>query len=343
MTDTVWMDTENNLLCFVDQTKLPGEYSVCSVCSADEIYSAIKRLAIRGAPAIGVAAAIGLYCVSVRFEDREPQGFLKSLKETAKMLDSARPTAVNLSWALARMQKTAERAANSDIEGIKSALKKEALDIYGEDILVCKKIGQNGLSLLKNGFGILTHCNAGALAAVRYGTALAPVYAGREKGWDFKVYADETRPLLQGARLTAYELCENGIDTTLICDNMAASLMQKGVIDAVLVGCDRVAANGDTANKIGTLGLAVLARNFSVPFYVCAPFSTIDFSCKSGEEIVIEQREWSEVTELFFSSRITHPDVKVYNPAFDVTPTEMISAFITEKGVFTPEELQRGL
>lgn len=333
MQDTVWMDTENNLLCFIDQTKLPNEKAIRSVYEARDIYDAIKTLAVRGAPAIGVAAAIGLYAACTRFEDKETEGFLYSLKKTAELLNSSRPTAVNLSWALGRMLSAAE---GKSVEKIKAVLKKEALKIVREDIQVCKKIGENGLSLLNKNARILTHCNAGALAAVRYGTALAPIYIGKEKGYNFKVYCDETRPLLQGARLTAYELCENGIDTTLICDNMAASLLQKGMIDAVLVGCDRVAANGDTANKIGTLGVAVLARNFNIPFYVCAPYSTIDYKCESGKDIIIEQREQSEVTELHYTHRMSHPEVKVYNPAFDVTPAEYITAFITEKGVFSP-------
>lgn len=340
LTDTVWMDTENDLLCCIDQTKLPNEKVILSLHEAKDIYTAIKTLAVRGAPAIGVAAAIGLHAASSRFEDTESEGFLYSLKKTAEFLNSSRPTAVNLSWALSRMINTAEQNKDKNVSEIRAVLKEEALAIYNEDIAVCRKIGENGVSLLKDGFCILTHCNAGALAAVRYGTALAPIYVGKEKGLTLHVYADETRPLLQGARLTAYELCENGIDTTLICDNMAASLMQKGKIDAVIVGCDRVAANGDAANKIGTLGVAVLAKTFGVPFYISAPFSTIDFSCKSGEDIVIEQRAGEEVTELHYKKRMTHPEVKVYNPAFDVTPAEYITAFITEKGIIKPEELQ---
>ncbi|HAN21961.1 MAG: S-methyl-5-thioribose-1-phosphate isomerase [Clostridiales bacterium GWF2_36_10] len=339
LTDTVWMDQEKDLLCCIDQTKLPNEKVVISIYEARDTYSAIKRLAVRGAPAIGVAAAIGLYAACVRFEDKEVQGFLYSLNKTAELLNSSRPTAVNLSWALKRMLAIAENYSQSNVNNLKAVLKAEALNIYNEDIEVCRKIGENGLSLLKDGSSILTHCNAGSLAAVRYGTALAPIYIGKEKGYNFKVYADETRPLLQGARLTAYELCENGIDTTLICDNMSASLMQKGMVDAVLVGCDRVAANGDTANKIGTLGVALIAKAYSVPFYVCAPYSTIDYSCKSGEDIIIEQRDASEVMELHFINRMTHPDAKVYNPAFDVTPAELITAFITEKGVFSPKRI----
>ena len=339
MTDTVWMDTKNDLLCCIDQTRLPSERATLELHEARDIYSAIKRLSVRGAPAIGVAAAIGLYAACARFEDKETEGFLYSLGKTASLLNASRPTAVNLSWALERMLAVADRNKSKTVEKIKAALKKEALAIHSEDIAVCRKIGENGLALLKDGYSILTHCNAGALAAVRYGTALAPIYIGKEKGYSFKVFADETRPLRQGARLTAYELCENEIDTTLICDNMAASLMRKGVIDAVLVGCDRVAANGDTANKIGTLGVALIAKAFSVPFYVCAPYSTIDFTCGSGEDIVIEERDAHEVTELHYKTRMTHPAAKVYNPAFDVTPAELITAFITEKGIFSPDTI----
>lgn len=341
--DTVWMDTEKDALCCIDQTKLPERVVFLTLYEAKEIYTAIKNLVIRGAPAIGVAAAIGLYSVCARFEDTTSEGFLYSLQKTAELLNSSRPTAVNLSWALKRMLLKAEQNKNESVEDIKSILKKEAISIYEEDIRVCYKIGENGLSVLKDGYKILTHCNAGSLAAVRYGTALAPIYVGKEKGYNFKVYADETRPLLQGARLTAFELCENGIDTTLLCDNMSASLMQKGEVDAVIVGCDRVAANGDAANKIGTLGVAIIAKMFSVPFYVCAPFSTIDFNCKSGKDIIIEQRAPSEVIDLHYTHRMTHPDAKVYNPAFDVTPADLITAFITEKGVFAPKELKGDL
>jgi len=340
MTDTVWMDTENDLLCCIDQRKLPNETTVLSLSKAEDIYFAIKTLAVRGAPAIGIAAAIGLYAVSARFHETESAGFFYALKKTADYLNAARPTAVNLSWALSRMVKTAERNIDKSVSEIKAALKAEALTIYSEDIAVCRKIGEYGVGLIKDGYRILTHCNAGALAAVRYGTALAPIYVAKEMGFTLHVFADETRPLLQGARLTAYELCANGIDTTLICDNMAASLMQKGQIDAVFVGCDRVALNGDATNKIGTLGVAVLAKTFGVPFYVCAPFSTVDFACPTGANIVIEQRAPEEVTELHYKQRMTHPKVKVYNPAFDVTPAEYITAFVTEKGILKPAELR---
>lgn len=339
MTDTVWLDEEKDLLMYIDQTKLPQELSICSCKDVFELFHIIKRLAIRGAPAIGVGAAIGLYAASSRFEDESEEGFLYSLKKSAQHINSSRPTAVNLSWALKRMVCCAENAIGSGIDGMKSALKKEALSIYNEDIETCRKIGEYGERLIADGATVLTHCNAGALAAVRYGTALAPVYIAAEKGKRVSVYSDETRPLLQGARLTVYELAESGIPVTLQCDNMAASLMSQGKIDAVFVGADRVAKNGDAANKIGTLGVAIIAKYYNIPFYVCAPFSTIDFECESGKNIVIEQRVATEVTDMHYKHKMTHKDAQVYNPAFDVTPAELITAIITERGVFKSDEL----
>ncbi len=340
MIDTVWLDEENDLLMYIDQTKLPNELSVCSCKDTFDLYGIIKRLAIRGAPAIGVGAAIGLYAAASRFEDESEAGFLYSVKKSAEYVNNSRPTAVNLSWALRRMVKRAEDALGSGVDGIKAALKQEALNIYNEDIETCRKIGEYGEKLINDGDGILTHCNAGSLAAVRYGTALAPIYVAVENGKNISVYSDETRPLLQGARLTVYELAESGIDVTLQCDNMAASLMSSGKINAVFVGADRVAANGDAANKIGTLGVAIIAKHFGIPFYVCAPFSTIDFDCPNGDSIVIEQRAATEVTELHYVQNMTHKDAKVFNPAFDVTPAELISGIITERGVFKGGELQ---
>ena len=331
MKDTVWLDEENDLLMYIDQTKLPNHESVCACNDAFELCDIIKRLSIRGAPAIGVGAAIGLYAAAKRFEDETEDGFLYSFRKTA----------VNLAYGVERMQKCAENSKGLGVEGIKSALKKEAIDIYNEDIETCKMIGIYGDTLIKDGMGILTHCNAGALATVRYGTALSPIYVANENGKKLRVYADETRPLLQGARLTAYELCENRIDVTLQCDNMVSSLMSQGLIDMVLVGADRVAANGDTANKIGTSGVAIIAKHYNIPFYVCAPFSTIDFNCKNGDEIIIEQRDGREVTEMHYTAPMSHKNVKVYNPAFDVTKSELITAIITEKGIFKSNELSK--
>ncbi len=341
MKDTVWLDEEKDLLMYIDQTKLPNVCEVCSCDNISDLYEIIKRLSIRGAPAIGVGAAIGLYAAAKRFEDESEDAFLHSFSKSAEYVNCSRPTAVNLSWAVKRMVECANRNKGNGVDAIKAALKAEAKAIYLEDIDTCRKIGEYGEKLIKDGDSILTHCNAGALAAVRYGTALSPIYVAHENGKKVHVYADETRPLLQGARLTAYELAENGIDVTLQCDNMVSSLMAQGKIDAVFVGADRVARNGDTANKIGTSGVAIIAKHYGVPFYVCAPFSTIDFNCESGKDIIIEQRSEYEVTEMHYLKRMTHKDVKVYNPAFDVTDSKLISGIITERGVFTGDELYR--
>lgn len=340
MKDTVWLDEEKDLLMYIDQTKLPQNIEICSCDNIYDLHDVIKRLAIRGAPAIGVGAAIGLYAAAVRLEEQNVEEFLYSLDKFAEYLISSRPTAVNLSWAVNRMVKRAKAEQDGGVEHIKASLKQEALKIYNEDIQTCRNIGLYGEKLIPDGANILTHCNAGSLAAVRYGTALAPVYVAAEKGKKLAVYSDETRPLLQGARLTVFELAESGIDVTLQCDNMAASLMSQGKIDIVFVGADRVAENGDAANKIGTLGVAIIAKHYGIPFYVCAPFSTIDFDCKSGRDIVIEQRSPEEVTAMHYEKMMTHPNAKVYNPAFDVTPAELITGIITERGVFKPNELR---
>lgn len=340
MKDTVWLDEEKDLLMYIDQTKLPQNIEICSCDNIFDLHDIIKRLAIRGAPAIGVGAAIGFYVAVSRLEEESIEGFLYSLDKFAEHLISSRPTAVNLSWAVNRMVKKAKSEQNGGIEHIKAVLKQEALAIYNEDIETCRNIGLHGEKLIHDGANILTHCNAGSLAAVRYGTALAPVYVASEKGKKVSVYSDETRPLLQGARLTVFELAESGIDVTLQCDNMAASLMSQGKIDIIFVGADRVAENGDAANKIGTLGVAIIAKHYGIPFYVCAPFSTIDFDCKSGSDIVIEQRSPEEVSTMHYEKCMTHPKAKVYNPAFDVTPAELITGIITERGVFKPDELR---
>ena len=339
MRDTVWLDEERELLCYIDQTLLPNEQKICTCNNIFDLYEVIKRLSIRGAPAIGVGAAIGLYAAAARFEDESVDGFLYSFRKSCEIVSSSRPTAVNLSWAVKRMQDVAENAREGGVDGIKSALKSEALAIYNEDIATCRQIGIYGSELINDGDSVLTHCNAGALAAVRYGTALAPVYLAHESGKRVRVYADETRPLLQGARLTAFELAENGIPVTLQCDNMAASLMSKGMIDVIFVGADRVAKNGDVANKIGTLGLAIIAKHYGVPFYVCAPFSTVDLCCESGDDIVIEQRNGTEVSEMHYKKRMTHKNASIYNPAFDVTPAELITGIITERGIFKSGEI----
>ena len=331
--DTVALDESAHALVIIDQTLLPGEIKLLHLTKQNEIWEAIKVLRVRGAPAIGVAAAIGLYLAAREIEADDRAGFLEKLHGAADYLNSARPTAVNLSWALARMERAAVQSGAETPGELREALRRECLAIWEEDIDVCRRLGENGLTLVKPGFGLLTHCNAGQLATVRYGTATAPMYLGHARGYGFHVYCDETRPLLQGARLTSFELSSAGIDTTLICDNMAASVMKKGLIDAVFVGCDRVAANGDAANKIGTLGVAILAKHFGIPFYVVAPSSTIDMNTPTGADIVIEERDGSEICEMWYEQRMAPEGIKTWNPAFDVTDHDLISAIVTEYGV----------
>lgn len=339
--ETVDYDEENNALIIIDQTKLPVNIELISLTTAQEIWDAIYLLKVRGAPAIGVAAAIGLAVLARQIETKDIQEFRQILEKHREYLASSRPTAVNLSWALNRMMQLCDTYEGDSVQALQERLLQEALEMKQEDIAVCRKIGEYGLSLLQPGDGILTHCNAGQLATCKYGTATAPIYLGQEQGYGFRVYADETRPLLQGARLTAFELYSAGVDVTLLCDNMSASLMQQGKIQAVLVGCDRVAANGDTANKIGTAVVAAVAKQYQVPFYVCAPTSTIDFATPTGAEIVIEQRKPEEVSHMWYTNPMTAEGVKIYNPAFDVTDHELITGFITEKGVVKrPEELR---
>ena len=319
-------------LDIIDQTRLPGKLERLKLAEAEEIFRAIKTLAVRGAPAIGCAAALGLAACAQRFHAATRNEFLSRLAETADYLESSRPTAVNLAWALHRCCSAVRRSEETDPAVLLRRLLNEALEILAEDIDMCSAIGRNGLSLIRDNMGILTHCNAGALATGGCGTALAPVYAAKEAGLNIRVYSDETRPLLQGARLTAWELSYNGIDVTTICDSMAAQVMREGKVDLVIVGADRVAANGDAANKIGTYQLAITANYHHVPFYVAIPYSTIDRSLPDGSHIPIEQRHESEITT-FNGKRISPETIKVYNPAFDVTPAELITGYITEKGV----------
>ena len=303
--------------------------------TVEHVWDSIKQLKVRGAPAIGVAGAYGLVVAMREHTEVDRPAFLAELKKHAAYLDSARPTAVNLSWALNRVVAAVESSSGSDGRTLLNVLTETAEAIHREDIQLCKQIGENGVSLIKDGMGILTHCNAGRLATSEYGTATAPMYLAHERGVQFSVYSDESRPLLQGARLTAWELQRAGIDVYTITDNMAAFVMQQGLIDMVIVGTDRVAANGDVANKIGTMGVAILARHFGIPFYVASPFSTIDLATPTGADIVIEERGEDEVTH--FGHRRTAPEgIKVRNPAFDVTPHEFVTAFITDRGVIEP-------
>ncbi len=317
------IDFKNGKLFFLDQTVLPNRIEYINPRTKEDYYYAIKTLQVRGAPAIGIFAG---YAMALLDEDKY---------ELKKYLDSARPTAVNLSWATSRMIKAYESGKD---------LISEAVAIHNEDIEMCKKISEYGLSLLKDGDGILTHCNAGALATSEYGTGLGPLLLGKEEGYNFHAYVDETRPLLQGARLTSFELEKAGVDVTLICDNMASLVMKQGKINAVLVGTDRIAANGDIANKIGTSGVAILAQYYNIPFYVLGPYSTIDFNCPTGEDIIIEEREPSEIKEMWYKEPMALKETKCYNPAFDVTGHELITAIITDRGIIRApykENLQR--
>jgi len=331
--ETVDIDFNSMELVIIDQTKLPGSTEIIRLKEAQEIWDAIYLLKVRGAPAIGVSAAMGLYILAAKIEAADYDSFYTEFVKLRDFLDSSRPTAVNLHWALMRMDRLVQSMKDNTIPDILDALKKECIAIKEEDIWVCKTIGEYGLALVNPGDGILTHCNAGQLATCKYGTATAPIYLGHERGYNFKVFADETRPLLQGARLTAYELHSAGIDVTLQCDNMSATAMRNGWIQAVFVGCDRVAANGDTANKIGTSMVALAAKRYGVPFYVCAPTSTIDMSTPTGADIRIEERKPEEVTEMWYSERMAPEGVKVFNPAFDVTDADLITGIITEYGV----------
>ncbi|MCG8484762.1 MAG: S-methyl-5-thioribose-1-phosphate isomerase [Clostridia bacterium] len=322
-------------LVLIDQTLLPNEEVSIELDDPKDIWEAIKKLRVRGAPAIGVAAGFGLYVCSLKSQAETVSEFKKEFEEIRDYLATSRPTAVNLFWALDRMTKRFEKEESKTVEEIKKALLDESEEILREDQAMGMAIGQYGLSLLKPGMGLLTHCNAGGIATSGYGTALAPMYLGDEKGYNFKVYANETRPLLQGSRLTAYELYKAGIDVTVICDNMASIVMKEGKVDAVLVGCDRVAANGDTANKIGTSGVAILAKEYNIPMYVLGPTSTIDLDTPTGDDIEIELRDEEEIGN-GFGKRTAPEGVKAYNPAFDVTDAKYITAIITEKGIVKP-------
>ncbi|SFJ86423.1 S-methyl-5-thioribose-1-phosphate isomerase [Thermoflavimicrobium dichotomicum] len=323
----IWTGEHLRLL---DQRKLPIETVYLDLFTPEEVWDAIYTLVVRGAPAIGIAAAYGLYLGIAQVEDEA--AFWKKLKHVADYLNSARPTAVNLSWALKRVQEKVEQQKGQPLAQLKAAVLAEARAIHDEDAEMCRRIGENLLTLLHDGMGILTHCNAGGLATAAYGTALAPIYLAKEKGWNIKVFADETRPVLQGARLTAYELQQAGVDVTLICDNMAGVVMKQGWVQAVIVGTDRVAANGDVANKIGTYSVAVLAKEHGIPFYVAAPTSSIDLHTPSGDQIPIEERPAEEIIAGF--GKQTAPSaIKVFNPAFDVTPAKYITAIVTEKGI----------
>ena len=320
----------------LDQSLLPGEEVYRVLDTLDELCEAIVTLRVRGAPAIGIFAGYALYHLARRKPAGGEEEMWKAIAEDREALAASRPTAVNLCWALDRVFGAAQRHVGQGTVAIVAAMEEEAKAIHREDIAMCRAIAEHGLSLLKAGDGILTHCNAGPLATSQYGTALGPILLGHEQGVPFKVFADETRPLLQGARLTAYELDKAGVDVTLICDNMASMVMKNGWVQACLVGCDRVAANGDTANKIGTSGVAILARHYGVPFYVLGPTSTIDINCPTGAAIPIELRAEEEIRSKWYREPMAPEGVKCYNPAFDVTDHSLITAIITEKGIVRP-------
>jgi methylthioribose-1-phosphate isomerase len=319
----------------IDQTRLPLETAFLDTADVREVWTAIKTLQVRGAPAIGVAAAMAVAAAAQHAAAAPTEELLRAVDAAAAYLATSRPTAVNLFWALDRMKQTAHRNAHRPAAALAEILAAEAVRIRDEDAAMCRAIGEHGAALLKDGDTVLTHCNAGGLATAEFGTALAPIYVAAGQGKRVRVFADETRPLLQGARLTAWELMQAGIDVTLICDNMAALVMKEGRISAVMVGADRIAANGDTANKIGTYGVAVLAHAHGIPFYVLAPSSTFDLKTPTGAGIPIEERASEEVTE-GFGRRTAPAGVKVYSPAFDVTPAPLIAAIVCEKGILRP-------
>lgn len=326
-----WID---NHIRMIDQTRLPEKLVYLDINDIPALCEAIRNLHIRGAPAIGIAAAMGVALSAIHYQGNDKKQFIKEIQKSIGDLRLTRPTAVNLFWALDRMQRMLHLCKENNIKKIQNLLINEARTIWEEDRRICRQIGQNGASLLPDRVCILTHCNAGGLATSEYGTALGVIYTAHEMGKKINIYVDETRPILQGARLTTWELHHAGIQVTLICDSAAGFLMQQGKIDCVIVGADRIASNGDVANKIGTYTLAVLADKHDIPFYVAAPVSTIDFNIDSGTDISIEQRPSEEVTE-GFGMRTAPENINVYNPAFDVTPNQLITSIITEKGVFT--------
>ena len=335
-----WVGTKSGALLpgcvrMIDQTRLPEKLVYLETDSLQKIWTAIKTLQVRGAPAIGIAAAMGIVAAVQKSKARTGAELVAEGEHAADHLATSRPTAVNLFWALDRLRRLARASRALPPAEIKQRLVREAMKIRDEDAAMCRAIGRHGVKLLKNGFTVLTHCNAGGLATAEFGTALAPIYTAHNQGKNIRVFADETRPLLQGARLTAWELGQAGVDVTLICDNTAAQVMKEGRIDCVMVGADRIAANGDSANKIGTYTVALAAKAHGIPFYVLAPTSTFDLTLTSGDKIPIEERAAEEVTN-GFGRRTAPQGVKVYSPAFDVTPARLITAIVCERGILRP-------
>ena len=336
LADNVYLSQDGKSVIIIDQRQLPNELVELTLSTAQEMYDAIKSLAVRGAPAIGICAGYSIYCLAQQIEAETFEEFYPQLKKASDYLNSSRPTAVNLSWALNRIDAMVNLNKEKSVAELVDLIGEEAVKIQQEDIAMCKAISEYGLSLLKEGDGVLTHCNAGPLATSRYGTAIGPMLMAKEKGMDIKVFADETRPLLQGARLTSYELQKAGVDVTLICDNMASMVMKNGWVQACFVGCDRIAANGDFANKIGTSGVAILAKHYGIPVYTLGPSSTIDLSCPNGDAIEIELRDPSEIRSKFYEKPMALEEVKCFNPAFDVTDHTLLSGIVTEKGIIYP-------
>jgi len=339
-----WTGGVDGVLEVIDQRRLPDEFIKLKIRTIEQLHEAIRTLTVRGAPAIGVAAAYGLVLATQTLTNRQGlQDTMDKLGEACGYLGGSRPTAVNLFWALARIRNRAREVVAkpaATVRQVREAVLDEANAICREDVEMCRQIGVNGEKFIPNDSGILTHCNAGALATAGQGTALSVLYEAQKKGRRFEVFADETRPLMQGSRLTAWELQQAGIKVTVLCDNVAGSLMKQGKIQAVIAGADRIAANGDTANKVGTYSVSVLAQHHGIPFYIAAPSSTFDLNIESGDQIPIEQRNASEVTWL--GDRHVAPDgIDVYNPAFDVTPAENITAIITEKGIIEKPNADR--
>ncbi|MBR5754652.1 MAG: S-methyl-5-thioribose-1-phosphate isomerase [Erysipelotrichaceae bacterium] len=333
--DNIRLSDDGDSVVIIDQVKLPNVLEYKTIDNLEDAYQAIKKLEVRGAPAIGIFAGYAIYMVSKKDALLDKEVFYENFRKNSEYLNSSRPTAVNLSWALKRMDKVVNDNLSKPVEEILELMKQEAFDIHNEDINMCLSICENGLSLLKDGDGVLTHCNAGPLAT-SYGTAQGPFLLAKARGMNIRVYADETRPLLQGARLTSYELFKAGVDVTLICDNMASLVMKNGWINACFVGCDRIAANGDTANKIGTSGVAILAKHYGIPVYTLGPSSTIDMNCPDGDHIEIELRDPDEIRSMWYERPMAPEGVKCYNPSFDVTSHELLSGIVTEKGIVYP-------
>ena len=342
--ENIRLSDDRKKIIIIDQSALPNALEYLTLDQPEECFDAIKTLKVRGAPAIGIFAAFAMYVIAQQWEDLSFAEFQERYRQTGEYLNSARPTAVNLSWAIRRLQKIVDDHAGESVEEILQMLGEEADRIQKEDMEMCFQIASHGLSLLKEGDGILTHCNAGPLATSCYGTALGPMLLGKEQGMNFRVFADETRPLLQGARLTAYELQKAGIDVTLICDNMASVVMKNGWVDKVFVGCDRIAATGDFANKIGTSGVAILAYYYHIPVYTLGPSSTIDLDTPTGADIPIELRDPDEIRTMWYETPMAPEGVPCFNPSFDVTDHSLLAGIITEKGIVYPpfeENLKR--